>query len=183
KVEKGSMQPFYELSQLTQRQWGGFGGVATLSASSKGMHEEGVKVIEVKTVGAYEVAILSAQDAGSLARWLKAHDYSIPQEKAGIVDEYIRKRWYFIAAKIQLDKDVALSLVSSASPKDTASPSRAQNLIQRQLASGELHPLLISFDAPKCIFPLKISAVGGKPSEVSLYLLSAEPLLNKFIFD
>src|SRR5947208_15079817 len=104
-VEHGSMQPFYELSQLTQRQWGGFGGVATLSASSKGMHEEGVKVIEVKTVGAYEVAILSAQDAGSLARWLKAHDYSIPQEKAGIVDEYIRKRWYFIAAKIQLDKD------------------------------------------------------------------------------
>ena len=31
--------------------------------------------------------------------------------------------------------------------------------------------------------PVKFSAVGGKPSEVSLYVLSAEPLLNKFIFD
>src|SRR5207249_2086215 len=34
-----------------------------------------------------------------------------------------------------------------------------------------------------CIFPLRISAVAGKPSEVSLYVMSAEPLLNKFIFD
>jgi len=46
-----------------------------------------------------------------------------------------------------------------------------------------LHPLLISFDTPKCVFPLKISAVSNKPSEVSLYVLSAEPLLERFIFD
>src|SRR2546427_261113 len=58
-VEKGSMEPFYELSQLTQRQF----GVMHLSAASRGGlggEAERVKVIEVKTVGAYEVAILSA---------------------------------------------------------------------------------------------------------------------------
>jgi hypothetical protein len=182
-VEKGSMKPFYELSQLTQREWGGFDRAGTLSASSQGSREETVKVIEVKTVGAYEVAVLSARDAGSLARWLKAHDYAIPQEKAGIIDEYIRKGWYFIAAKIQLDQAVDFKMASSNGPTSPGAPAKARKTLQAQLSSGELHPLLISFDTPKCVFPLRISAVGSKPSEVSLYVLSAGGLLDKFIFD
>ena len=181
-VEHGSMQPFYELSKLTQHRFGA-GGLATMSASTRGGGEEAVRVIEIKTVGAYEVAVLSAQDAGSLARWLQANGYLVPKEKSGITDEYIRKGWYFIAAKIRLDKGVAFRMASGAGPKDSAAPVEARNVIQRQLSSGELHPLLISFDTPVCIFPLRISAVGGKPSEVSIYVLSAEPLLNGFIFD
>jgi HEAT repeat protein len=46
-----------------------------------------------------------------------------------------------------------------------------------------LHPLLISFDTPRCVFPLKISSVAGKPSEVSLYVISEKALLNRFVFD
>ena len=184
KVEKGSMEAFYELSQLTQRQFAmNYAGATLGGRSSKSGLDDSVKVVEVKTVGAYEVAVLSAQDAGSLSRWLRAHDYSIPEGKAGIVDEYIRKGWYFIAAKIELNRGAAFKMVSSASPKDIAAPAKARNVIQTQLSKGELHPLLISFDTPHCIFPLKISAVGGKPSKVSVYVLSTEPLLNAFIFD
>jgi hypothetical protein len=182
-VEKGSMQPFYELSQLTQRQWGESHGVVPLSAATRGAREDAVNVIEIKTVGAYEVAILSAQEAGSLERWLKVHDYSIPEGKAAIIDEYIRKGWYFVAAKIDLSKPVAFTGVSTTAPKDADSPAHVRDTIQKQLRSGELHPLLISFDTPKCIYPLRISAVGGKPSEVSLYVLSADALLDKFTFD
>ena len=182
-VEKGSMQPFYELSELTQRQWGaGYGG-AYLGGGTRGLQADTAKEIEVKTVGAYEVAVLLAQDAGSLERWLKVHDYSIPEGKAGIIDEYIRKGWYFVAAKIDLSKPVAFKGVSTTAPKDTDSPARVRKAIQKQLSTGELHPLLISFDTPKCIYPLRISAVGGKPSEVSLYVLSAGPLLDRVTFD
>src|SRR5207247_5102601 len=60
---------------------------------------------------------------------------------------------------------------------------KGRKVFEKQLSSGELHPILISFDTPRCIFPLKISAVGGKMSEVSLYVLSAEPLANQFILD
>src|SRR5207248_643763 len=56
KVTKGSMQPFYELSQLTQRQFGTRDRIATLGLAKRGGPEE-VKVIEIKTVGAYEVSI------------------------------------------------------------------------------------------------------------------------------
>jgi hypothetical protein len=95
-VEKGSMQPFYELSQLTQRQFGAAQRGYAASPGALGAPVEAVKVIETKTVGAYKVAVLSAQDAGSLERWLKAHDYSIPEGKTGIIDEYIRKGWYLL---------------------------------------------------------------------------------------
>ncbi len=181
-VEKGSMAAFYELSELTQRHFG-YGRALTLSAAHKGAEEDAVKVIQIKTVGAYEVAILSARDSGSLDRWLRANDYSLPEGKADIVDEYIRKGWYFVAARIQLRNEVAFKTVTASSPKDTEAPDRARKILQRKLSSGELHPVLISFDTPTCVFPLKISAAGGKPSEVSLYVLSPDALLSPFMLD
>src|SRR5215475_2479579 len=54
-VRKGSMEPFYELSKLTQKQFReGFHHRSYGMANSLGEEPE-VKVIEVKTVGAYEV--------------------------------------------------------------------------------------------------------------------------------
>ena len=182
-VEKGSMQPFYELSQLTQQQWGGFNRGSIPPAATQGSEGEAVKVIEVKTVGAYEVAILSARDGGSLERWLKAHDYSIPQGKAEVIEEYVRKGWYFVAARIDLRKPVAFHSASTATTRTAGASTKTRQAIQKQLAGGELHPLLIGFNTPKCIYPLRVSATGGKPSELSLYVLTAEALLDKFIFD
>lgn len=184
-VEKGTMEPFYELSQLTQRHFGTPGAEThrgMLGPASAGGEPERVKVIEIKTVGAYEVAILSAQDSGSLERWLEAHDYSFPEGKSALVEEYTRRGWYFIAAKIELNKGLGFKSVSATSPKDTQAASKARERVQSKLSSGELHPLLISFDTPKAVFPLKISAVSGKASEVSLYLVAKEPLLDPFIF-
>jgi HEAT repeat protein len=185
KVEKGRMEPFYELSQLTQRHFGSPDAGThrgMLGTASAGGEKESVRVIEVKTVGAYEVAVLSAQDSGSLERWLKAHEYSFPGGKAELVEEYTRRGWYFVAAKIELNKGLAFKSVSGTSPKDPKSTAKARERVQSKLSSGELHPLLISFDTPKAIFPLKISAVSGKASEVSLYIVAKEPLLDSFIF-
>ena len=182
-VEKGSMQPFYELSQLTQRQHGGVLTLSALAPGGYGGRGEPVKVIQVKTVGAYEIAVLSTKETGSLERWLKDHDYSIPQGHRQIIDEYIRNGWYFIAAKIELDKEVGFQPAPATSPKNTDVSAGSYSFIQKQLGSGELHPLLISFDTTRCIYPLRISALAGKSSEVSLYVLSAQPLLNEFIFD
>jgi HEAT repeat protein len=180
KVEKGSMRPFYELSRLTQ----GLSGVVTLSAGRRGSEDAGeaVKVIEVKTVGAYEVAILAARNAGSLTEWLQAHGYTLPEGKADIIEEYVRKQWFFVAVRIQLGQGDGFKLAGDSKGK-APMPAAAVNAIQKQLSSGELHPLRISFDTPHCIYPLRVSAIGGKPSEVSLYVLAAEPLMAQFIFE
>src|SRR2546425_11766949 len=50
KVEKGSMEPFYELSELTQRQFGVMSDGLGSQGGSGGKAEQ-VKVVEVKTVG------------------------------------------------------------------------------------------------------------------------------------
>jgi hypothetical protein len=164
-VKKGSMQPFYELSQLTQRQFGSESKLPALASAGRGRPEP-VKVVEIKTVGAYEVSVLSARDAGSLERWLKAHAYSIPEGGTSIIDYYVQRNWYFVAARIQLDREGPLKMISGASPRDPDAKARERRTLQKELSSGELHPLLISFDTPKCVFPLKISAVAGKASEV-----------------
>ncbi len=179
-VEKGSMEAFYELSQLTQRRFGATHGAAPMVMSGGRGPAEEVKVIEIKTVGAYEVAILSARDSGSLARWLQLHGYSIPEGQSGIVDDYVSKGWYFVAAKIQLGRGDRFKLNTGFRSAGSDPKGRA---IQRKLASGELHPVLITFDTPTCVFPLRISAISGKPSEVSLYVVAAEPLLNRFMFE
>ncbi len=181
KVEKGSMEAFYELSRLTQQRFGSDSPTKGLTAhggvESNGAHE--VKVIEVKTVGAYEIAVLEARDAGSLERWLKAHGYAVPDGKSELLDEYIAKGWCFVATRIDLKKRSA----DKSGPKRPDTASSGERALKWQLRSGELHPLLISFDTPTCIFPLKISAVAGKPSEVSLYVISAKPLVTKFMVD
>lgn len=183
KIEKGSMEPFYELSPVTQTQFGDSKGGRLFGMQAASAHYSEVQVIEIKTVGAYEVAVLSASETGSLERWLKSHGYSIPAGKSEIVEDYVRKGWYFVAAKIDLSRGTGFKMVAATSPKDDDRAARSEKQIQKKLASGELHPLLLSFDTPQCVFPLKISAAAGKPSEVSLYLLSAKPLLNKSLFD
>jgi Uncharacterized protein conserved in bacteria (DUF2330) len=164
-VQEGSMKCFYELSQYTQEhfepRWVGAG---TLSASRGKGEDNGtpepVKVIEIKTVGAYEIAVLSAKDSGALAKWLEANQFYFPANKTDVIDAYVKQQWYFIAVKVNLGHDVRL-----------------------KLASGELHPLQISFTSDKCVFPLKISSVNGKPSEVQVYVLSSEPLLEKTMLE
>jgi HEAT repeat protein len=140
-----------------------------------------VKVIKVKTVGAYEVTVLSATNAANLTEWLEAHHFSFPKDKQDVLDGYVKKQWYFVAAKIDPTKSgvVLQRLLPKKEPDNTAISSSTR----KKLAKGELHPLVISFPSETCVFPLAISAVNGKPSEVSLYVLSSEPLMNRMIFD
>jgi hypothetical protein len=176
-VRKGSMQPFYELSRLTQERFGNRHGAYTMSIRAAGEDEQAVKVIEVKTVGAFEVAVLSSTDSSALANWLAAHHFSFPKEKQGVLDQYIQRHWFFVAARINPEGNGFLF-----NPK-VAPPAKISGATRKKLATGELHPLIISFPSEKCIFPLAISSINGAPSEISLYVISAEPLVSPVIYD
>ncbi|HEV7928168.1 MAG TPA: DUF2330 domain-containing protein [Verrucomicrobiae bacterium] len=181
-VRKGSMECFYELSQLTQRRFGPPDGIGGRGAMSRGMSaDEGVTVIKVETIGAYEVAVLSATDPASLAAWLEAHHFAFPKEKQDVLDGYVKKHWYFVAAKI--DPTQNGFVLKQGLPKKEPDRATISSSTREKLANGELHPLVISFPSETCVFPLAISAVNGKPSEVSLYVLSSEPLASRVIFD
>ncbi|HTY86159.1 MAG TPA: DUF2330 domain-containing protein [Candidatus Acidoferrum sp.] len=169
-VEKGSMECFYELSRFTQQHFeeGQFiTGAASLGTKGyDAKPEPPVKVIETKTVGAYETAVLSTRDAGALEKWLETNHFYFPTNKTGVLDAYVQQHWYFIAVKINLGK--SLSGLSATA---------------KRLASGELHPLQISFASDGCVYPLKISSINGQPSEVQVYVLSPEPLLERTMLE
>jgi len=169
-VEKGSMKCFYELSQFTQQHFeeGQFmAGAASLG--TKGFDakpEPPVKVIETKTVGAYQIAVLSTKDAAALGNWLATNQFYFPTNKVDVLETYVKQQWYFVAVKVNLGKGL-LGAISS----------------KLKLASGELHPLQISFASDRCVYPLKISSVNGQPSEVQVYVLSTEPLLERTMLE
>lgn len=185
-VQKGSMECFYELSRYTQEHWeprtpvAGKARSATLGGDSEGgSPPPPVKVIEIKTVGAYEVAVLSARDTGSLENWLDANGFSFPKGKETVIDTYVQQQWYFIAIKINLRKGSGFQLVSGP-PRQTHA---VKSAVAEKLASGELQPLHLCFASDQCIFPLKISSVNGTPSEVQVYVLSPEPLVERTMFE
>src|SRR6185437_27082 len=140
--------------------------------------EPEVKVIEVKTAGAYKIAVLSAKDAGALQNWLLANQFVIPADKTDVIDSYVKQGWYFVAAKIDLGR-AGFELVSG--PPRSADGAQAK--IAEKLSEGELYPLHLSFASKQCVFPLKISSVNGKAPEVSVYLLSTVPLVEKALFE
>jgi len=170
-VQEGSMKCFYELSQYTQRHfeppvYETRSASLGLDHASKGEQPEPlVKVIEIKTVGDYAIAVLSTKDSGALAKWLDTNQFYFPADKTNVLDGYVKQQWYFIAVKINLKASLA--------PLSTF----------RKLASGELNPLQISFASDRCVYPLKISSVNNKPSEVQVYVLSPEPLLEKAMLE
>src|SRR5206468_1461157 len=110
-----------------------------------------------------------------LADWLSAHHFAFPKEKQAVLDRYIQQHWFFVAVRINPEGNgfVVKSKGSSAISAAT----------RQKLASGELHPIIISFSADKCTFPLAISSLNGTPSEISLYVVSAQPLLSSVIFE
>jgi hypothetical protein len=175
-VQRGSMKCFYELSQYTQRHFAserphsqtksGRSNAGTLDAASAGAPEPPVKVVETKTVGAYEIAVLSTKDSSALASWLETNRFYFPTNKTDVLDYYVQQQWYFIAVKINLGQKHAHAAATAT-----------------ELASGELNPLQISFASDRCIFPLKISSVNRTPSEIQLYVLSPEPLVEKAMLD
>ncbi|HXR03305.1 MAG TPA: DUF2330 domain-containing protein [Verrucomicrobiae bacterium] len=186
-VQKGSMKCFYELSQYTQRHFdwldrsgptrsAGFG-----ANDAEGNSEPPVKVIEIKTVGAYEIAVLSTKDAGALENWLDANQYYFPANKTDVLEAYVKQQWYFVAAKINLGKSDGFQLLAE-SPKGKAAP-KSTHSTGLKLANGELNPLQISFASDRCVFPLKISSINGQPSEVQVYVLSPEPLVEKTMLE
>lgn len=183
-VTQGSMECFYELSKYTQKHFEARRYAMHTMSAGRGIKGEDlppeppVKVIEIKTVGAYEVAVLSAKDAVALQKWLAENQFYIPADKGDVIDSYAKQGWCFVAVKINLAKSGGFQVVSAMSETGM----NKKTIVQEKLSKGELHPLHLGFASSTRVFPLKISSINGKPSEVQVYLLSKEPLVEKGMF-
>jgi hypothetical protein len=143
KVEilKGAI--FHELAKLTMP-----APAAAARATLEGKMADGhVTVLERKIVGAYDVAVLAANDAKALMRWLAANKYHLPDKAISPVNAYIKDKWTFVACRIK-------------------APNAAKGL-----ATGTLAPLRFTFTTKKPVYPLRLSSANPKPFTVLVYLI------------
>lgn len=139
-VSKSSDELFTSLNDLTAPKYYRRDNLGMAPLLKKEVKEEAVSVLETKKVGIYEIKVLEASDSKALASWLSENKYMYPEEGGYILDEYIQKRWYFVATKIDA---AALEAISTT----------------ETLKEGHAQPIKLVFQSEKIIYPLKISSI------------------------
>jgi len=89
-----------------------------------------VTVHERKEVGAFDVAILSAEKPDHLLNWLVQNQFFIPEKALDAIDFYVKKNWFFVAMKRKISE-----------PKE------------------ELHPIKFIFEVDTPVYPMKMTSV------------------------
>lgn len=102
-----------------------------------------VSLLGRETLGAYDVARLSADDPAALSGWLDQNGYQMPAAAAPILADYVRAGWSFVAVRL-----------------DAAAP------------DGALSPLRISYAADELVYPMRLGALSDRPVGVDLFVLS-----------
>jgi hypothetical protein len=79
--------------------WGDSGGAGS------GWDEEAsnVAVESSFAVGAYEIVVLSAEEAGDLLGWLDFNGYAVSEDASDVLQDYLDQGVYFFAAKVSLE--------------------------------------------------------------------------------
>ncbi|MDY6793807.1 MAG: DUF2330 domain-containing protein [Actinomycetota bacterium] len=149
-VEESDFTVFELMSELAPTD---FEGRVMKSVDNLGHYGNGVEVIEELTVGAFDLTVLKASQAGELREWLNERDFTYDEESEEVFADYIERGWCFVAMKV--------------------SPS-ADEEAEWALSDGTIDPLRFSFAAPRPVYPLYISSLNPGGSEVLLYVLGDE---------
>jgi hypothetical protein len=175
-VRQGSMNCFYDLNRLTQEPlWPDEFDESSLVSSRSDASR--IKPVEIKTGGAFEVAVLAPQGTQGLPGWLAGNHFSLPKGTRASLESYVTNHWYFIAVTIDPGQS-GFALESSARRRSPSPPSASH-----QTVNVELAPLSIGFPSEKCLALPIVSTVNSNPSPSALFVLSDEPLLSRLIFE
>lgn len=153
-----------------------YGGVMLDAAPKAGENETTVQVIEEESVGIFDYAILKAEDPNDLKEWMLENNFNLPVENDDygsvqparsrptleqhqawsdalpVIQHYIDNGWYFVTIKVNN------SFINSSG-------------VEQQLQSGEVDPLLFSFDTTDILYPMRLTALGKRNVTVLLYTL------------
>jgi hypothetical protein len=104
----------------------------------------GAKVLEKSKVGSYAISVLAADNADALYGWLQAEDLAIPDALRPTVNDYTRRGWKFVMAKLVTD-GFGLALP---------------------------HPLRITFPSKEAVYPMKLTGLSGRQLNLELYVVA-----------
>lgn len=117
--------------------------VAKDSAGAMEDGDGGVTVVSSEAVGPYDSVVLQAQNADLLVAWLEDNGYDLPDGLDGVLQPYVAADQYFVALKLQSDKD-----------------------------AGDIAPISMTYPATAASIPIQLTAVAAvddMPIEVFVF--------------
>ena len=107
--------------------------------------EKCVGVSAVHRMGEYEASVLRATDAQAISKWLASQSLQpLTAEGARIAQQYIGQGWCFVVTRLRLDAT------------DLLTP----------------RPLVLTFPAKSCTFPMKLTQLANTTTQVDLCIAS-----------
>ncbi|QIK73010.1 DUF2330 domain-containing protein [Propioniciclava coleopterorum] len=152
-VARGGAGVFVELAGVTaptprvEYDWWGTGGDGTSAGAAPQATGAPVTVLTQVQLGELEVTTLAASDADALAGWLAAHGYVMRDGLAAAVRPYVAEGWSYAAVRLR--------------PEAAAT------------VSGEMQPLVLTFDADELVYPMRLSAAASTAQHVRTYVFGA----------
>jgi hypothetical protein len=106
----------------------------------------GVTFHALERVGAYDVATVSATDAGNALAWLDRHGFKVAPGARAAIGEYLEEGWVLAVGRLAAEEGDA-----------------------RRTA----HPLLFEFRSDAPVYPLRLTAIDNGPLALDLYVFGA----------
>lgn len=148
-------------------------------AGDQGKDRTTVEVIEEKSIGIFDYAILTTEKVDDLKDWMEENSYSLPNTSADddwlfenpsddgvyisdsdawsnakpIIQDYIDDNWYFVAIKVNNEFTESSGTTS-------------------QLSSGAVDPLRFSFETTDMLYPMKLTGIGMRNISALIYVIS-----------
>jgi hypothetical protein len=115
-----------------------------------------VEVIKAEQVGIYDVQVVEAHQAGDLIGWLNQNRFQFDKEDTQVFDEYVRRGWCFVVARIDPSSGTGEQVVSG----------------------GLAAPLIMRFPVEAPVYPLVLTSTSGHETQIRLYLFSEHKWQN-----
>ena len=104
----------------------------------------GIEVTHSEQIGNYQVSVIKGDQTRGLLDWLANNDTPLPPQAAPIVEDYAKKGWRFLVAKLRP---------------------------QPEMRQGA-HPLVVTFPSEEPVYPMRLTSLSPKPVVLELYVIA-----------
>lgn len=112
----------------------GGGGGPSDPNSNDNVSDDGVDILEMLTVGPFDVQIVSSDDPDALAIWLDENGYDVTDRGSELIAPYVNEGKNFVALKLRQNQGV-----------------------------GDIQPLIIHYQSGEPCVPIRLTSVAAQP--------------------